>query len=201
MHIKNEDINKQLRLCRQYFASGEMNELNEIFLPLLDKGLPEALLTKVDFLMQQDPDQGIRYLLHLAKKNTPMANYKMAMLLYFHPELTLNFNTFLKQAYLLQEVPAISVCAYLAYANQHTELAQQILLSHSEFEEINELTSMLGIDSNNAKIKKPSYQTFKRSENSQHSLHYHNNDISLATVNNFLNEFECMWLKLKAQKS
>ena len=95
MQTKNNHYERQLQQCRQFFSAGEFGKLNDIFLPLLDKKVPEALLTKVDFLMQQDPNSGISYLLQLAKENIPQANYKMAMLLYFHPELTLDFNNFL----------------------------------------------------------------------------------------------------------
>jgi hypothetical protein len=205
MQTKNSDHSKQLQQCRHYFAASEFSKLNEIFLPLLDKKIPEALLTKVDFLMQQDANKGIGYLLQLANEKIPRANYKMAMLLYFHPELTLDFNTFLEQAYIDQESSAIIVCAYLAYANKNTELAQSFLLSHTEFEDICALTSALGLglglENKNTKHTKPDYQTFKRPDYSQHNLQYLNKDISLATSDNFLNAFECAWLKCRSQAS
>lgn len=201
MQTKNTEHSKQLQQCRLYFAAGELGKLNEIFLPLLDKNIPEAMLTKVDFLMQQDANKGIGYLLQLTKENMPMANYKMAMLLYFHPELTLDFNTFLAQAYIRQEVPAIFAYVYLAYANKNTELAEAILLSHTEFEDISALISVLALDNKNPKHTKPNYQAFKRPDNTQHSLQYLNKEISLATSDNFLNEFECAWLKLRTQAS
>lgn len=193
-----ENINEQLKLCRQYFSSGQIDALNKIFLPLLGKKIPDALLTKVDFLMQQDPNQGIGFLLKLAQENVPMANYKMAMLLYFHPELTLDFNTFLAQAYKLQEAPAIIACAYLAYANQKYELAEEILLSHDDSTDVKILIAKLNLSVNATKDARPSYQNFERS-NSQHQLQYHNKDISLATVDKFLNEFECVWLKSRGE--
>lgn len=193
-----ENINEQLKLCRHYFSSGQIDALNKIFLPLLGKKIPDALLTKVDFLMQQDPNQGIGFLLKLAQENVPMANYKMAMLLYFHPELTLDFNTFLAQAYKLQEAPAIIACAYLAYANQKNELAEEILLSHDDSTDVKILIAKLNLSVNATKGARPSYQNFERS-NSQHQLQYHNKDISLATVDKFLNEFECVWLKSRGE--
>ena len=201
MQTKSSDYTTQLLQCRHYFSVGEFDKLNEIFLPLLDKKVPEALLTQVDFQMQQDPDKAIGNLLQLAQKNIPMANYKMAMLLYFHPELTLDFNTFLKQAYVLQEPPAIMASAYLAYANNNAEHAQEILLSHTEYEGINEIASALNLADQNTKNAKPNYQVLKRADNTQHSLQYHNQEISLATADNFLNAFECIWLKLRAQQS
>lgn len=201
MQTKNSNHTRQLQLCRQYFSAREFDKLNEIFLPLLDKKIPEALLTQVDFQMQQDPNKGIGNLLQLAENNIPMANYKMAMLLYFHPELTLDFNTFLEQAYLREESSAILVCAYLAYANQNTELAQNILFSHSGLDGINDIIFALGLDHKTTDIEKPNYQTFKRSDNTRHTLQYHNQEISLATADNFLSEFECVWLKLRAQES
>lgn len=199
MHIENSEYSKQLQQCRLYFAAGEFNKLNEIFLPLLDKKVPEALLTKVDFLMQQDANKGIGFLLQLADENTPLANYKMAMLLYFHPELTLDFNTYLAQAYIRQELPAIMVCVYLAYANKNTELAESILLSHAEFEGIKTLIPALNLNNKNNQVSKPDYQVFKRSDHSQHNLQYLNKDISLATSDNFLNAFECAWLKARSK--
>lgn len=207
MQPKKSDYTQQLQLCRQYFSVQQFGKLNEIFLPLLDKKIPEALLLQVDFLMQQDPNKGIGNLLQLAQNNIPMANYKMAMLLYFHPELTLDFNTFLKQAYIRQEAPAIIAFTYLAYANNSAELAKKILLSHTEFEEINNLIFALGLnnntgkDSSTDKIDKPDYQAFKRPDNTQHTLQYQNQEISLATVDNFLNKFECVWLQRRAQAS
>lgn len=191
----------QLQQCRQYFSAGEFSKSNEILQPLIAKNVPEALLTKVDFLMQQDPNQGIGYLLQLANENIVMANYKMAMLLYFHPELTLDFNTFLQQAYVNQESPAIMACAYLAYANKNIELAQRILLSHQEFEDISAISAALKLTGKNTQATKPSYEAFNRPDNSRHSLQYLNKDISLATSDNFLNTFECTWLKARAQGS
>lgn len=195
-----ENINEQLKLCRQYFSSGQIDALNKVFLPLLEKKIPDALLTKVDFLMQQDPNQGIGFLLKLAQENVTMANYKMAMLLYFHPELTLDFNTFLAQAYKLQEAPAITACAYLSYANQKSKLAEEILFAHSGIPVIRDLITALGLKNRAASTSKPSYQNFKRSNN-QHQLKYQNKDISLATVDKFLNEFECVWLKFRGENS
>tara|TARA_R110000744_G_scaffold78514_15_gene154689 strand:- start:2413 stop:3549 length:1137 start_codon:yes stop_codon:yes gene_type:complete len=202
MHIENSDHSKQLQQCRLYFAAGEFSQLNEILLPLLDKKVPEALLTKVDFLMQQDANKGIGFLLQLAGENIAMANYKMAMLLYFHPELTLDFNTYLEQAYINQELPAIITCVYLAYANKRTEFAQSLLLAHAEFDEIKALIAALGlgVDNKNTQLK-PDYQAFKRAKHNQHHLKYINKDISLATSDNFLNTFECAWLKCRSQAS
>jgi prolyl 4-hydroxylase len=191
---------QQLQLCREYFNAGQFEQLNDIFLPLLDKEVPEALLTKVDFLMQKDANQGIGYLLKLAENNVPMANYKMAMLLYFHPELTLDFNTYLKQAYLQQETQAVIACAYLAYANNDSALAEQILLSHAEHDAIKPLIAALNLKVQSDKPK-PSYKKFKRPNNTQMSLKCLNKEISLATKEHFLNEFECVWLKLRAKSS
>ncbi len=201
MYTKNSEHTKQLQQCRQYFSDREFEKLNEIFLPLLDKKIPEALLAQVDFQMQKDPNEGIGNLLQLAQNNVPMANYKMAMLLYFHPELTLDFNTFLEQAYLREEEPAIMVCVYLAYANGSTELAKRILFSHTKIDGISDIILALGLVHKTTDIEKPNYQKFKRSDNTRHTLHYHNQEISLATADDFLNEFECTWLKLRAQKS
>ena len=205
MHIENSDHSKQLQQCRLYFAAGEFSKLNEIFLPLLDKKVPEALLTKVDFLMQQDANKGIGFLLQLASENIPLANYKMAMLLYFHPELTLDFNTYLEQAYKEQELPAIIACVYLAYANKRPEVAQSLLLEHAEVDEVRALLGELGLvvgvgNKKNPHIK-PDYQAFKRADHSQHHLEYLNTDISLATSDNFLNAFECAWLKCRSKAS
>ena len=86
MHSQDQQVEQSLQQCRRYFAQNQMDKLNALFVPLLAQKIPEALLTKVDFLMQTDPNKGIRYLLHLAQQNVPMANYKMAMLLYFHSE-------------------------------------------------------------------------------------------------------------------
>ena len=75
------------------------------------------------------------------------------------------------------------------------------MFSHSELDGISDIIFALGLDHKTTDIEKPNYQKFKRSDNTRHTLQYHNQEISLATADNFLSEFECVWLKLRAQES
>lgn len=199
VNAKNGDKKSQLALCYYYFEQQEKQKLNELFIPLLQQNYPPAILAKVDFYIQQSPDKGIGLLYQLAADNVPMANYKMAMLLFFHPELTLDFASYLTQAIQLKEEPAILVGAYLFFRLGHPEHAQKLLLKFKSMPEIASYIDILAIDfKHNVTDEHIDFTLLKRPEYNTQIPKMIAAEINLFSIDNFLTPFECLWLKNRA---
>ncbi|WP_448546994.1 2OG-Fe(II) oxygenase [Thalassotalea fusca] len=189
---ENGDKNAAVHLSRLYFKAGEFEKLSRTIKPLLAEQYPPALFAQVDFLMRKDPNQGIGLLYDLAAKNVPLANHKMAMLLYFHPELTLSFQDYLKQACQLNEQPAVVAAVSLFFQCGQPEMAAALLAKHQS----NELLKKLPITQSVGTLKQltPNFSLLARPAFDSLTVNTVAKEIELLTVDNFISPFDCQWL-------
>jgi len=192
-----------LAQCKSWFLEKNNLKLQEYFAPLIKKKVPEALLLQVDFLMKSDTDKGIGLLYQLVNNDVRLANYKMAMLLYFHPELTLNFQDYLKRSCELQEPEGLIVTASLLAQQSDTASAYNFLLSYKHHVEIELLLSAINspetikpITSNNI-----DFSTLNRFDLSTLKHQTIASEINLFTIDNFITSFECNWLIERAKNN
>ncbi|WNC70854.1 2OG-Fe(II) oxygenase [Thalassotalea psychrophila] len=200
--LKNQatsgDSNAQLLLSKYYLTNNQHDKFNELFTPLLKQGFPPALLTKVDLLFQQSPNQAISFLLELAKFDVPNANYKLAMLLYFHPELTLDFSVFLKRSCRLNEIPGIIAACSLYYQLGHYKQAEALLTQYQHIPQVGELLDAMQITDNNS-IVDVNFSDIKRPKPQQYNVNDIALEINLFYIDNFLTKLECEWLKIRSK--
>ena len=152
--------------------------------------------------MKNNPNSGIGLLYELAEKKVPLANYKMAMLLYFHPELTLNFGDYLKQSCEMGESQGIIATANLLFQNKNDSLAINLLNYFKQYPEVNNL--LLTLNTKNVgsfSLHDIDFSALKRFDLSLFSNNSIASEINLFTVDNFINEFECNWLINRAKEN
>jgi len=189
---ENGDKNAAVHLSRLYFKAGKFEQLTHTIKPLLAEQYPPALLAQVDFLMRKDPNQGIGLLYDLAAKNVPLANYKMAMLLYFHPELTLSFQDYLEQACQLNEQPAIVAAISLFFQCGQPEMAASLLAKHQSSEMLAALPITQSVDSLTQQT--PDFSVLTRPAFESFAINTVAKEIELFTIDNFISSFDCQWL-------
>lgn len=201
--MSTSQYSELLAQCKSWFLEKNNLKLQEHFAPLIKKKVPEALLLQVDFLMKNDPDKGVGFLYQLAKDNVHLANYKMAMLLYFHPELTLNFQDYLKRSCELLEPEGLIVTASLLAQSSDTASAYNFLFSYKHHSEIELLLSTIEspeaikpITSNDI-----DFSTVNRFDLSTLKHQIIAPEINLFTVDSFITSFECHWLIEQAKKN
>jgi prolyl 4-hydroxylase len=194
---KKGDKKAQLALSYYYFEHKQHQLMNEVFLPLLKQGYPPALIAKVDFLMQKSPEQGIEFLYQLAEKNIPLANYKMAMLIFFHPEMTLNFASYLEKSCRLGEIPAVIASASLFYQLGRIKQAEQLLFKHNKHALIAKLIQVLGIKEISGDDI-VDFELLVRPKDKSLDIEVIAPEINLCVIDDFLCKFDCEWLKIRA---
>ncbi len=200
MQASAGDKDAQLKLCCYYFEKNQHDELNKLFIPLLQQNYPPALLTKVDFFMRQNPDKGIGFLLELANANVPGANYKMAMLLFFHPELTLDFTVYLTQSCQLKEITGILATVSLFYQLGHEKQAQALLLQYKTNEQVVKLLNAMQIVASPELLATQiDYSLLQRPVSNKGKFEMVAKEINLLYIDNFVTPFDCAWLKIRAQ--
>lgn len=190
------DKDAQLALSRYYFDQKDNDQLQRWFIPLLEARFPPALLSKVDFLMQQNVEQGLGFLLDLAKHKVPGANYQLAFLLYFHPEVSLDFSQYLSTACEQGEHAAIIAAASLFYQLGQDLQATRLLTRYKDEPPIARLLGEMTLtidhgDVDFSLLKRPSAVPFKPQVIAP--------EINLLTLDNFLCDLDCAWFKLRSK--
>jgi len=201
--MSTNDYSAILAQCKSWFLAKNHQKLQENFAPLIKKEVPEALLLQVDFLIKSEPNKAINYLYRLAKQDVPLANYKMAMLLYFHPEVELNFQDFLKRSCELQEAEGIIFTANLLAPASDFSAAYNFLDSFKHIAAINAFISTFDqtFDTYKLGVSDIDFVAFSRFELSTLNHKKFASEIKLYTVENFISAFECHWLIEQAKNN
>jgi prolyl 4-hydroxylase len=186
----------QLALCRYYFFKKDNQQLQQWFVPLLQAQYPPALLCKVDFMMQQNQDQGYAFLMELTQHKVPGANYTMAMLVYFHPEISLDFSDFLTVACEQGEPNAIIAAASLFYQLGLDVQAARLLSQHQNHKIIAQLIQDCAVELDDGVVD---LSLLTRPVEPDYQPNMIAPEINLYTLDHFLSHFDCQWLVLRAK--
>ncbi len=197
------DLDAQLKLTHYYYDCSQKEPMMQWFMPLLKAHYPPALLSKADFTLRQNPQQGVAFLLELAEHKMPGANYRVAMLAYFHPEIPLNFADHLTLACQAGEPAAVIAAVSLFYQLGHDEQAARLLSQHQQDATIAALTSALGLTPQSQSQSKQGdvdFTLLTRPSPPDYQPQVIADEINLVTIDHFLSDFDCEWLKLRASE-
>ncbi|MCL1066215.1 2OG-Fe(II) oxygenase [Shewanella olleyana] len=187
----------QLESVNQLLKKGCFADAEVKLKPLADLSIPEAQLLYVDILLRKQPSLGLDYLFSLTKKKVAGANYKAAFLLYFHPEVGVEFQTFLFEAVVEEDVSAIIVAANLYYQQGDAQKAYSILSCYAHLPPVQKWLSELSSPAEVISIS--NFSDLRRPDLSKLSYKLIAQEINLFTVDDFLTDFECRWLIDRAQ--
>ncbi|MEZ9233957.1 2OG-Fe(II) oxygenase [Shewanella sp. 10N.286.52.A9] len=190
----SEDSRKALKTINALILDKRFSKADELLQPLVDLAIEEALLMKADLLLQQSPQIGLKYLFELCKGNIAGANFKAAFILYFHPEVGVDFRPYLFSAFKQGDPEAIIAAANLYLQQGFVAKASQILTKNRHISEVNQLTESLGLISDNEEALLD-FNDIRRADLSKLTYESVAPEINLFYVDDFLTDFECLWLK------
>ncbi|MDO6618462.1 2OG-Fe(II) oxygenase [Pseudomonadota bacterium] len=191
----------QLEQARALIHRQQYLEAAKVLKPLLQQQIPEALLLNVDVMIGRKPSVGLDYVFELAEKDIPGAHYKAAFLLYFHPQVGVAFQPYLYAAYLKGDENAVVAAVNLYYQQGNLAKAQSILYHFQHLESVSAISNMLDFGTVDKAITTKDFDDIKMPDLSSLSYQLIAQEINLYTVDDFINDFECHWLRWHAEKN
>ncbi|PMG28877.1 hypothetical protein BCU94_03265 [Shewanella sp. 10N.286.52.C2] len=196
-----KEHNEQLNLANTLLYKGKALEAAAVLEPLVKQEVPDALLMKVDVLICNNPSVGLKFVFELVEKGIAGASYKAAFLLYFHPQVGVAFQPYLYDAYIKGDLNAVIAAANLYYQQNDLVKAFTILKRFDHLESIIAILDALDFESVSEPIEIYDFNDIKKADLSALSYQLIAPEINLYTVDDFVNDFECHWLKCHAESS
>lgn len=167
--------------------------------PWIEKNSTEALLLRAEIYMKKSPKQGLTYLMELANSGNSEANYRLAFITYFHPEVGQDFRTYLYQAWKSKHVDAcLAIINLYIQQGDHTSADNIAYLSKN----LHSIFSNLAEHAKPSSIYEPKhFLDIKRPDLSKLRYTQIAPEINLYTIDNFLTDFESEWLIYRSKKS